>query len=277
MTAPEDHAAFKRFEAAGWSDQAASYETLTGRVTAAAAGPLLDAAGLDAGMRLLDLACGTGHVAAAAAERGAAAVGLDISAGMLARAREAYPDLELLEGDVEQLGFEADRFDAVAGGFLLNHVPRPERAVAEAVRVLGCGGRCAFSVWERPEQTRLMGIMSDAIDRAGLNRSEGVPEGPDGFRFADEDVFGALLAGAGLEDVRIDTLRLSVSLPDADALWHGLMGGTVRAAAAVVAAPEADRRRTRAAFDELAAEYRTPAGSLELPAVVKIGSGRRPG
>jgi len=244
-------------------------------VTAAAAGALLDAAGVRAGVRMLDVACGAGAVTAAAAGRGADPIGLDISTGMLDEARRAHPALELIEGDAEALPFDAGSFGAVVGGFVLNHVPRPELAVAEAARVLAEHGRLAFSVWDRPERARLMGIMSEAIDRAGLDRSKGVPPGPDGFRLADEDAFAALLEAAGLCDVRVDTLELSVGVRSVDELWKGLLGGTVRAAAAVRAAPEQDRTRVRATFDELAVEYAGPAGGLSLPAVVKIGSARR--
>jgi len=276
LTDSEDATAFKQFEAAGWSRQAYSYEQLTGRVTAAAAGALLDAARVGPGLRVLDVACGSGHVAAAAAARGAEPVGIDISRGMLDAARHAHPDLTFVHGDAEALNFADGSFGAVVGGFVLNHVPQPERAASEAFRVLAADGCAAFSVWDRPERARLMGIMSDAIDRAGLDRSVGVPPGPDGFRFADEGAFTSLLEDAGLGQVRIDTFDLSVRVEDGDELWNGLLGGTVRAAAAVLAASEEDRRRVRKAFDELAAGYETEAGGLALPAVVKIGSGVAP-
>ncbi len=272
----EDSAAFKQFEAAGWSRQADSYEQLIGRATAAAAGALLDGARVGPRMQVLDVACGSGHVTAAAAARGAEPVGIDISRGMLDAARHAHPNLAFVRGDAEALNFADDSFGAVVGGFVLNHVPRPERAVSEAFRVLAAGGCAAFSVWDRPERTRLMGIMSDAIDRAGLDRSVGVPPGPDGFRFADEGTFTRLLEDAGLDQVRIGTLDLSIQAQDADELWSGLLGGTVRAAAAVLAASAEDRRGVRKAFDELAAGYETAAGGLALPAVVKIGSGVAP-
>jgi len=200
---------------------------------------------------------------------------MDISQGMLDAARSAHPGLEFVKGDAEVLTCPDSAFGAVVGGFVLNHVPRPERVVSEGARVLAGGGRAAFSVWDRPERTRLMGIMSDAMDRAGLDRSEGVPPGPDGFRFSDEDVFTSLMAAAGLSEVSVDTVELSVPVRDADELWDGLLGGTVRAAAAVLAASEEDRRRVREAFDELAAGYEVEDGSLVLAAVVKIGSGRK--
>jgi SAM-dependent methyltransferase len=87
---------FKELEVAGWREpgRGDAYDAVVGRVTARLAEPLLDAAGVHAGTSLLDVATGTGHVAGAAAARGARAVGVDISEAMLARARRVYPGVE---------------------------------------------------------------------------------------------------------------------------------------------------------------------------------------
>ena len=81
--------AFKELEVAGWREpgRGDAYDAVVGRVTARVAEPLLDAVGVRAGTSFLDVATGTGHVAGAAAARGAYAVGVDISEEMLARAR----------------------------------------------------------------------------------------------------------------------------------------------------------------------------------------------
>ena len=111
--------------------------------------PLLDGAGVQAGTRLLDAACGPGTLAATAAARGADAVGLDLAGDMVALARRRHPELRFLEGDAERLPFAAGSFDAVAAGFLVHHLPHPERAAAEFARVLAPGGRVAATVWDR--------------------------------------------------------------------------------------------------------------------------------
>ena len=61
--------------------------------------PLLDAAGVRAGTRLLDVACGPGRCAAAAAARGGMPLGLDAAVGMVAAARARYPEIEFRQGD----------------------------------------------------------------------------------------------------------------------------------------------------------------------------------
>src|SRR3954451_16036172 len=97
MDAGSDPAAFKAFEAEGWTRKAATYDRLTGRATARLVEPLLDAAGVQSGTRVLDVACGPGRCAAAAAARGAVPLGLDAAEGMVAVARSHYPELEFLQ------------------------------------------------------------------------------------------------------------------------------------------------------------------------------------
>ena len=97
--------AFKAFEAAGWSRRASTYGRVTGAITARFVDPLLDAARVGPGMRVLDVATGPGHVAAAAAARGAEPVGVDIAEGMLAVARRDHPQLDFRPGDAEALPF----------------------------------------------------------------------------------------------------------------------------------------------------------------------------
>src|SRR4051794_16341086 len=86
---PVDADAFNAFEAAGWEQQVSGYEDFFEPITTRLVGPLLDAAEVDRGTRVLDVASGPGHVAAAAAERGAFVIGVDIAEGMLSLAAPA--------------------------------------------------------------------------------------------------------------------------------------------------------------------------------------------
>ena len=170
---------FKAFEAAGWSRRASTYGRVTGAITARFVDALLDAACVGAGMRVLDVATGPGHVAAAAAARGAEPVGVDIAEGMLAVARRDHPQLDFRHGDAEALPFADSSFEAVVGAFVLNHLPRPEVAAAEFARVLESGGRLALSVWDAPERARFIGLVRDAVARAGGTPSAAPAGGPD--------------------------------------------------------------------------------------------------
>jgi len=264
---------FKEFEARGWNRRADTYGEMLGGMTARLAEPLLDAAGVRHDMRVLDLATGPGYVAERAAARGANPIGVDIAEEMLALARIRQPKLEFRRADAEELPFEAGSFDAVVGGFVLNHLPDPERSLAEALRVLSPGGSVAYSVWDRPERNRFMGVISDAVRDVGVEPVREVEEGPDPYRFADDAEFEALLRGAGVDDVEVETLSMTLTVADADALWDGFMGSSVRVRATVDAQSDDVRRRIREAFEHRVEAHRHAEG-LDLRVVVKLASGK---
>ena len=99
--------------------------------------------GLRTGMRVLDVATGTGLVARSALQilgDPRAVIGLDPSVGMLREARKASP-APLVQGRVETLPFSRDRFDVLTFGYALRHVTDLEIAFTECRRVLKPGGR----------------------------------------------------------------------------------------------------------------------------------------
>ena len=234
----EDPDAFNAFEAAGWDKQSAGYDEFFGPITGRVVAPLLDAAGVEAGSRVLDVASGPGYVAVHAAARGATVIGIDVAEAMIALARLRNPDLVFRRGDAEALAFEDAAFDAVVANFLLLHLGRPERALAELARVLAPGGRVALTVWDLPAHARFVGVLVDALAEAGAGPPPELPVGPPIFKYADEEEFAGLLRGAGLEDVHVQTVAFLHSEASADSLWRGLLGGTVRTSAIVVAQPQ---------------------------------------
>jgi SAM-dependent methyltransferase len=270
-----DADAFNAFEAAGWEKQAAGYEDFFGPITTRVVEPLLDAAEVGRGTRVLDVATGPGYVAAEAAGRGATAIGLDSSEAMLSIARRCHPQLEFRRGDVEALAFPDHSFDAVVGNFILLHLGRPEQAAAEFARVLEPGGRLALTVWDVPERGRLVGVLLDAVAAAGAPTPEEIPVGPPIFRFSDEQELDGLLRSRGFEGIEVRTIAFSHSVPSRDALWRGLLGGTVRAAALVVRQTADVQRKIRAAFDRIVQPYQVD-DRLEIPVSVKLASGRKP-
>jgi ubiquinone/menaquinone biosynthesis C-methylase UbiE len=112
---------------------------------------LCEAAQLDAGSQVLDVACGNGNAALAAAHRFCRVVGLDYVPALLDCARqraaaERLP-LELVEGDAESLPFPAASFDAVLSTFGVMFAPDQARAARELVRVTRPGGKVALANW----------------------------------------------------------------------------------------------------------------------------------
>ena len=162
--------AVRAFEHAGWQRAASSYGNSFAHATAPFVLPLLEAAEISPGQHVLDVACGPGYLAAAAAGRGATAQALDFSAEMVGIARSIHPNIVVTEGDAEDLPYPDCTFHAVVSSFGIHHVPRPELALAECKRVLKPDGRVAFTVWATPEENIAWSLVFDAIARHG-NRS----------------------------------------------------------------------------------------------------------
>jgi SAM-dependent methyltransferase len=271
-----DADAFNAFEAEGWELKSAGYDDFFGQITSRLIDPMLDAARVKPGDRVLDVATGPGYAAAGAAERGAEVIGIDIATSMVDLARSRNPRIEFRRGDAESLPeFEDGSFDAVVANFLVLHLGRPERAAAELARVLAPGGRLALTAWDLPDKARFLGVFLDAVAEAGATPPKDIPKGPDFFRFSADEEFAALVRGAGLEEVAVQTVAFVLDSPSADDLWNGLLGGTVRTSALIEGQSADVQRRIREAFGRLVDSYRVD-GGLELPVSVKLASGRKP-
>jgi len=269
-----DPAAFRDFEHAGWTSNVSEYEAAFARITSQAIGPLLDAVHLRRGARLLDVATGPGYVAAAAAERGATAVGIDFSASMVARARTVYPAVEFQEGDAEAIAFPDGAFDAVVMNFGMLHLARPERAMAEAARVLKPGGSFAFTVWAKPEDAVGFGIILKAIQAHG-NLGVQLPQGPSFFRFSDPAECDRTLREAGFGNVRVASIPQVWRFNAPDELFDAIYNGGVRIRAILRAQTSEALEAIRSAAREAAKRF-TDQGVIDLPMPAILASAVKP-
>jgi demethylmenaquinone methyltransferase / 2-methoxy-6-polyprenyl-1,4-benzoquinol methylase len=142
-----DEAARRRQVLAWFDESAADYDWITAAISLGSGGryrrEALLRAGLAAGMRALDVACGTGILTAHARQivgPTGQAVGLDPSTGMLLRAR-GRGLRRLARGVAEALPFPDGHFDFLSMGFALRHVPDLRATFREYRRVLAPGGR----------------------------------------------------------------------------------------------------------------------------------------
>ena len=252
---------FHEFEHDGWEKLPKRYHDAFSTLTTQAIGPLLDSVLAKKGTRLLDVATGPGYVAAAAAARGADTVGLDFAAAMVAEARRNYSKITFKEGDGEDLPFPDSSFDAVTMNFGLLHLARPDRALAEACRVLRSGGRLAFTVWAKPEEARGFSIVLGAIRKHG-NVNAPIPAGPPFFRFSDPEESRRALLQAGFEQPQVKAVPQTWRLKSPDELWGFMLGSTVRTGALL-------RAQTPAALEAIRAEVTGLSRSdLPMPAVL---------
>ena len=112
---------------------------------------VVDRAGIEPGMDVLDVACGTGNATIPAAKAGARTTGLDFAPGLLEVAREraadAMVEIDFVEGDAQDMPFDDASFDRVVSTFGHMFAPDHERTAAEMKRVLRPGGVIAFACW----------------------------------------------------------------------------------------------------------------------------------
>jgi SAM-dependent methyltransferase len=112
---------------------------------------IVERAGVEPGMEVLDVACGTGNAAIPASRAGARVTGLDFAPGLLEIAREraadAMVEVEFVEGDAQALPFGDASFDRVVSTFGHMFAPDHARTAAEMKRVLRPGGAIAVACW----------------------------------------------------------------------------------------------------------------------------------
>jgi ubiquinone/menaquinone biosynthesis C-methylase UbiE len=145
----DELAAMKERQTEVWSD--GDYRPV-GRMLAAGAGALVEAAGVGADQRVLDVGVGSGSVAVAAAARGAEVVGIDITDAWFEEAHrqaaEQGVSIELRLGDAEALEESADSFDVVLSSFAMVFAPRHQHVAHEVARVCRPGGTIGYTAWQ---------------------------------------------------------------------------------------------------------------------------------
>jgi SAM-dependent methyltransferase len=157
----------------------------------------VEAAGIASGQEALDVACGSGNATIPAALTGASVTGLDITPELLEAAREnaarAGVEIDLVEGDAEQLPFEDESFDAVVSVFGCMFAPDHRATAAELARVLRPGGRMAVCAW----------TPAGNIGQFFMTVAKHMPPPPEGFQppilWGTEDHARELFDGTGVE------------------------------------------------------------------------------
>jgi SAM-dependent methyltransferase len=267
-----DPQAVRAFEHAGWQQAAAHYASTFARATRGFIDDLLDAAQIGAAMHVLDLACGPGDVAAAAAGRGALPVGLDFSSAMIELARAGHRGIRFEEGDAEALPFANKSFDAVVANFGVHHVPEPIRALHEMYRVLRPGGRVAFTAWAAPTENIAWRLLYDAISAHGDLAAANAPP-PGGSLRLPTDLL-RLMNAAEFGETEAKRVHREWRVIAARDLLDGFRQGTVRTAALIDAQPPAALPEIEVAIASGMAVYRDGDG-FAVPIVAILGSGVR--
>jgi ubiquinone/menaquinone biosynthesis C-methylase UbiE len=266
-------AEYLAFERVGWGEHIAGYNDTFGAVTRQTVEATLDAAKVRAGTRVLDICCGPGMLADAATKRGASAVGIDFP-GVVALARRLVPAAEFQSGDALALPFADNSCDAIVCGYGVMHVPDPERAMQEMLRVLRPGGRAALSVWCNETPNNGLGLVYNAV-RTHANLNVPLPHGPDIFQFSTLEKMRNALSEVGFANVEATRFAQDWPVKSGRQILDAVHEGTVRTRA-LLAAQTAEVVGTLAAYLEQALAGHRNGGGYIVPMPAIIGSGAKP-
>lgn len=264
-------AEFREDERNGWNARAGGYDLATAKATLQSIPMLLHMAGLYHGARLLDVGCGPGYLAAAAATLGAEATGIDFADAMLDLARSRFPRIDFRQGDAEALDFPDESFDIVASNIVLFHLVDPARGIAEAARVLRSGGRFVFSQWIGPEGSDLYREVAAALaDHADMDR---VRPAPDAYALSTPAAARTAMKEAGFTMIETKSVKNVLRAPEGD-FFSFFMKFGVRVPLIVEAQEPAVQTRIREAINVRIEPYRR-AGGFEVPMPSLVISGTR--
>ncbi|WP_079064252.1 class I SAM-dependent methyltransferase [Streptomyces sp. NRRL F-4489] len=272
--------AWNGYEGEHWAGHQERWDAVNGGFNE----PLLDAAAIGRDERVLDIGCGAGATTRLAARRAAGghALGVDLSAPMLARARagaarEGLANVAFEQADAQVHAFPPDGFDVAVSRFGVMFFADPVAAFGNIGRALRPGGRLAFvcgaeagdSEWFRALAALRPYLPMDDFGASGDGYSPGM------FSFADPGRVRAVLSAAGFAEVAV-----------APAVAYGVWGRDAADAAAfllgsgpgrhlLARASAGDRARARAALTE-ALRRHEDGGALRMRATAWLVTAVRP-
>jgi SAM-dependent methyltransferase len=256
--------------AAGWALDREAFQ----RDTVAVSQWLLEAARLQPGHTVLELAAGPGDLGLMAAELvapGGRAIVTDNAEGMLEAARARATELgatnvEIRAMEAEWIDLPAAGLDAVLcrWGYML--LADPEAALRETRRVLRPGGRVALAAWAAPEENPWLAVLGQAFADRGVMEPE-PPDMPGPFAFGRRPgQIEELLDAAGFDDVETDAVDFAFRAASLDDWWEHSMRRSGRFSRAVADLDPAEHYRLRDAVDAAYAPFVRDDGSVEIPA-----------
>ncbi|MER7080742.1 Ubiquinone/menaquinone biosynthesis C-methylase UbiE [Saccharopolyspora kobensis] len=203
VNAPQS-AAWNGAEGTHWAEHQDRYDAVNSGFN----DPLLNAADIAARDRVLDIGCGNGQTTRLAAARAARAVGLDLSAPMLRRARraasrEGIGNVSFEQGDAQVHPFTEHGFDVAMSRFGVMFFADPVAAFANVRRALRPGGRLVF-VCLRERSDGDLGTVLDAMAEHLRAPEPADPHSPGPTSLADPDRIRRVLTGAGFADVTVE-------------------------------------------------------------------------
>ena len=306
----ETSESFKANDAASYDSVADDFERLTQQVTLPVAAKMLELARLDGGSRVLDVGCGTGvltRLAAKRASNGAHFLGVDLSDGLLAKARALSlaegldRHLEFRKSDAEALELADASVDAVLSVYALRHFPNPRQALREMLRVVRPGGRAVVAVGSAPpfgslafiaaagrvvlERVQLAlgrgplhatafldGLLDDYLGHARREEDAEWTQGSDRFSGS----VSSMMREVGFTRVQTEWVGETFYLDSAAAFWTLQATLSTRARKRIAVASGQQVARLKQAFDDICKHHLARGGKLIYRSGALIAIGERP-
>ena len=277
MTQPFDHADFTSKSRQSWSGAAEPYDKISAQLFPPITEAFLSFARLQPGQVVLDVACGTGALTAAAARAvgpSGRVVGVDLAAGMLkvAMGRAEARNLEYREMNAEELDFPDGLFNAVLCQLGLMLFPRPQLALREMARVCKKGALVACLVQGNPEKMLFTSLVMKAIVKRAPELKQ--PGAPTLYAFGPVGVLDQALAGAGLRHVISSRISGTFAFASPEDYWTTMTEGAGRTGQMLRSLPEDGQKAVRDEVLEQASRYAAD-GKVLIPYEVVMAKGER--
>jgi len=235
---------------------------------------VVDAAQIQLGSRVLDVACGTGVLAREANLRvgdNGFVAGLDATAGMLAVADQIAPGIEWRLGVAESLPYGSESFDSVISQFGLMFFQDSDAALSEMVRVLSPGGRTAVAVWESLENSEAYPIEVALLERLAGQPAADALRAP--FVLGDKAALTKMFRDAGFASVEIATHCGTARFPSVRTMVEADLRGWLPVMGVVLTEDQIENILNEA--EEALRQYVTADGTVEFDSPAHIVTGQK--
>jgi SAM-dependent methyltransferase len=263
--------------AAGWNQWSDFIDRHAGIVSER----LVEAAGVEEGDRVLDVACGYGEPSLTAARRvgpDGSVVATDISAEMLNFGREraatnGVENIEFMQSDASSLDFPHESFDAAVSRWGIIFEPDGEGSAARVRGFLKPGSRFAISSWGPPERVPFISIaMKTAMEK--LDVPPPPPGTPGPLSRPTPEAIGGLLEGGGFSDIDVEELEVIFELDSAEHYTEYTKAIVAPIVAMISAHPENVQTETWDAITEAARETAESDGRIRYSNQVLVAAGQ---
>jgi ubiquinone/menaquinone biosynthesis C-methylase UbiE len=264
-----------------WDSIAPSFDEHLTSLNTEVANTALDRVELRPGMRVLDVAAGSGALSIAAAKRGAHVLATDLSPRMielLARRahREGLTSIEARPMDGHALDLPDNSFDLSASQFGVMLFPDMPRGLRELARVTKPGGKVLVVAFGPLPTIEFISFFVRAMQAVAPDVAATLTDSPPlPFQLQDPERLRQELAATGLTDIRVETVTVPTRFPSVDRLWNAVKSGHPISGAMLARLSTDQRAAVRQALADLFRERSGGDGSAILTADLNVAVGTK--